>query len=298
MEELKVTTGGYDFKPARAAMQRYVDGNLLSGISWAVMVGRDLVDVNCVGWADKEAQTPLRTDHIFRVFSNTKLITACAALLLMEEGKLGPDDAIEKYIPQLGNRKVLRPGATSLDDTEPAKSSITIRQLLSHSSGLSYGFFDPGTVIFKALNERGVHNPMTSLAQMVDVLADLPLIYQPGTSWEYSLAIDVVARLVEVISGQSFDTFIKARILDPLGMVDTGFVVPQKDQGRLVAYYAGADLMDPMKPGLTRTDNAPFPGAYLRPIARLNGGGGLVSTIPPMVVLIPSPLARGQNPVH
>ena len=102
---------------------------------------------------------------------------------------------------------------------------------------------------------------------MVDVLAGLPLIYQPGTSWEYSLAIDVVARLVEIISGQSFDKFIQARILDPLGMVDTGFVVPEKDQGRLVAYYAGADLMEPMKPGLTRTDNAPFPGAYLRPIA-------------------------------
>ena len=229
MEDLKVTANGYDFKPAHAAMQRYVDNNLLSGISWAVMVGRDLVDVNCVGWADKEAQTPLRTDHIFRVFSNTKLVTSCAALLLFEEGKLGLDDPIEKFIPQLGNRKVLRPGATSLDDTEPAKSSITIRQLLSHSSGLSYGFFDPGTAIYKALNERGVHNPMTTLADMVDVLAGLPLIYQPGTSWEYSLATDVVSRLVEVISGQRFDKFIQARILDPLGMVDTGFVVPETE---------------------------------------------------------------------
>jgi CubicO group peptidase (beta-lactamase class C family) len=176
MEDLKVTANGYDFKPAHAAMQRYVDGNLLSGVSSAVLVGRDLVDVNCAGWADKEARTPLRTDHIFRVFSNTKLITSCAALLLFEEGKLGLDDPIEKFIPQLGNRKVLRPGATSLDDTEPAKNSITIRQLLSHSSGLSYGFFDPGTVIFKALNERGVHDPRTTLADMVDVLAGLPLI--------------------------------------------------------------------------------------------------------------------------
>ena len=295
MEDLKVTANGYDFKPARAAMQRYVDNNLLSGISWAVMVGRDLVDVNCVGWADKEAQTPLRTDHIFRVFSNTKLVTSCAALLLFEEGKLGLDDPIEKFIPQLGNRKVLRPGATSLDDTEPAKSSITIRQLLSHSSGLSYGFFDPGTAIYKALNERGVHNPMTTLADMVDVLAGLPLIYQPGTSWEYSLATDVMSRLVEVISGQSFDKFIQARILDPLGMVDTGFVVPQQNQNRLVAYYAGADLMEPMKPGLTRTDNAPFPGAYLRPIARLSGGGGLVSTLPDMVALIRSLLPGGKT---
>ncbi|MDI1262222.1 MAG: serine hydrolase [bacterium] len=295
MEDLKVTASGYDFKPARAAMQRYVDNNLLSGISWAVMSGRDLIDVDCVGFADKEAQTPLRTDHIFRVFSNTKLVTSCAALLLMEEGKLGLDDPIEKYIPQLGNRQVLRPGATSLDDTEPAKNPITIRQLLSHSSGLSYGFFDPGTVIFKALDERGVHNPLTTLAQMVDVLADLPLIYQPGTSWEYSLAIDVVARLVEVISGQSFDAFIKARIFDPLGMVDTGFFVPEKDHGRLVPLYNGADLMEPMKPGLTRADNYPFPGAYLRPIARLNGGGGLVSTMPDMVALIRSLLPGGRT---
>ena len=295
MEDLKVTASGYDFAPAHAAMRRYVDANLLAGVSSAVLVGRDLVDVNCVGWADKEAQTPLRPDHIFRVFSNTKLITSCAALLLFEEGKFGLDDPIEKFIPQLGNRKVLRAGAASLDETEPAKSPITIRQLLSHSAGLSYGFFDPGTVIFKALNERGVHNPNTTLAQMVDVLADVPLIYQPGTSWEYSLAIDVIARLVEVISGQRFDHFIQTRILGPLGMVDTGFVVPEKDQGRLVAYYAGADLMEPMKPGLTRTDNAPFPGAYLRPVARLNGGGGLVSTMPDMVALIRSLLPGGPT---
>ena len=159
MEDLKVTASGYDFKPAHAAMQRYVDGNLLSGVSSAVLVGRDLVDVNCVGWADKEAQIPLRNDHIFRVFSNTKLITSCAALLLFEEGQFRLDDPIEKFIPQLGNRKVLRPGATSLDDTEPARGSITIRHLLSHRSGLSYGFFDPGTAIFKAFNERGVHDP-------------------------------------------------------------------------------------------------------------------------------------------
>ena len=295
MEDLKITAGGYDFGRAHAAMQRYVDGNILSGVSSAVLVGRDLVDVSCVGWADKEAQIPLRVDHIFRVFSNTKLVTSCAALLLFDEGRFQLDDPIEKFIPQLANRKVLRPGATSLDDTEPAKRSITIRHLLSHSSGLSYGFFDPGTVIFKAYNERGVHNPATTLADMVGVLADMPLIYHPGTSWEYSLAIDVVARLVEIISGQPFDQFIQTRILGPLGMVDTGFVVPEKDQSRLAAYYVGADLMDPMKPGLTRTDNYPYPGAYLRPTPRFNGGGGLVSTLPDMVALIRSFLPGGPT---
>src|SRR5262249_55690452 len=173
---------------------------------------------------------------------NTKLVTSCAALLLFEEGKFKLDDPIERFIPQLGNRKVLRPGATSIEDTEAAKSSITIRHLLSHSAGLSYGLFDPGTVIFNALTERGSRDPNKTLAELIDILAGLPLVYHPGTSWEYSFAIDVVARLIEVISGQTFDRFIKARILDPLGMVDTGFVVPERDRARLVAYYAGADL--------------------------------------------------------
>ncbi len=295
MEDMKVTASGYDFKPAHAAMQRFVDGNILAGVSSAVLVGSDLVDVNCAGWADKEAGIPLQVDHIFRVFSNTKLITSCAALMLFEEGKFKLDDPIENYIPQLGNRRVLRAGATSLEQTEPAKRSITTRHLLSHSAGLSYGLFDPGTPIFAAYNERKMLNPATPLADMIEQLADLPLLYHPGTSFEYSVATDVVARLVEIISGQNFAQFIQARILDPLGMVDTAFVVPEKDRSRLVAYYAGADLMDPMKPGLTRTDNSPYPGAYLRPVPRFNGGGGLVSTMPDMVALIRSLLPGGPT---
>jgi CubicO group peptidase (beta-lactamase class C family) len=295
MEDMKVTANRYDFGQAHAAMRRYVDGNILAGVSSALLVGRELVDVSCVGWADKEAQIPLRADHIFRAFSNTKLITSCAALLLLEEGQFQLDDPIEKFIPQLAKRRVLRPNAASLDDTEPAKEPITIRQLLSHSSGLSYGIFDPGTPIFKAYNERKVLNPATTLADMVDVLAELPLVYHPGTSWEYSVATDVVARLVEVVSNQAFDDFIQSRILGPLGMVDTGFVVPEKDQNRLAGYYAGADLMDPMKPGLTRMENAPYLGAYLRPVPRLNGGGGLVSTLPDMVALIRSLLPGGPT---
>ena len=290
MEDMKVAAIGYNFRPAHAAMQRFVDGNFLSGFSSAVLVGRELADVKCIGWADKEAQIPLRVDHIFRVFSNTKLVTSCAALLLFEEGHFQLDDPVERFIPQLAHRRVLRPGATSLDQTEPAVRSITIRHLMSHSSGLSYGLFDPGTLIFKAYNERKVINPATTLAEMVDLLADLPLIYHPGTAWEYSVAIDVLARLVEVISGQRFDAFIQSRILGPLGMVDTGFVV--SDRNRLVAYYTGAD---PMKPGLTRIDDAPYPGAYLRHFPRQNAGAGLVSTLPDMVALIRSLLPGGPT---
>ena len=131
--------------------------------------------------------------------------------------------------------------------------------------------------------------------QMVDVLAGLPLIYQPGTSGNIRLRSTSWRGWWRSSAARLSIKFIKARIFDPLGMVDTGFVVPEADQGRLAAYYAGADLMDPMKPGLTRTDNAPFPDAYLRPIARLDGGGGLVSTLPDMVALIRSLLPGGPT---
>jgi CubicO group peptidase (beta-lactamase class C family) len=293
MEGMKITATGYDFRSAHAAMQRYVDGNFLSGFSSAVLVGRDLADVQCIGWADKEARIPLRADHIFRIFSNTKLITSCAALLLFEEGRFQLDDPVERFIPQLANRRVLRPGATSLDQTEPAVRPITIRHLMSHSSGLSYGLLDPGTLIFKAYNERKILNPATTLAEMTDALADLPLVFHPGTSWEYSVATDVLARLVEVVSGQRFDAFLQSRILGSLGMVDTGFVV--SDRNRLVAYYAGADPADPMKPGLTRADDSLYPGAYLRPLPRLSGGSGLVSTLPDMAAFIRSLLPGGPT---
>ena len=117
---MTVAPSRYDFGAAHAALRRYVDGNILAGVSSAVLEGRDLVDLHCVGWADKEMQTPLRVDHMFRVFSNNKLVTSCAALLLFEDGRFNLDDPVERFIPQLANRRVLRPGATRLDDTEPA----------------------------------------------------------------------------------------------------------------------------------------------------------------------------------
>ena len=295
MHDLIVKSTNHDFGAVRAAMQSYVDRDLLSGVSWAVLQGRDLMDVNCVGWADREAKTALTTDHLFRAFSNTKLITSCAVLLLLEDGKLELDDPIERYMPQLANRRVLKAGATTLADTEPANTAITIRHLLSHSAGLSYGLFDPGTLIFSAYNERKIFGPTLTLAEMVDALADLPLLFHPGTSFEYSIATDVLARLVEIVSGEPFNAFIKAHIFDRLGMVDTTFVVPPEQRHRLTAYYRGADLMDEMKSGLTRVDHSPYPGAYLRAVPKLSGGGGLVTSLSDMVELIRSLLPGGET---
>ena len=295
MEDITVSAKGLNFDGVHHAMQRYVDGDLLAGVSSAVLVGRDLVDLHCAGWADKEAGTALRADHLFRAFSNTKLVTSIAVLLLWEEGRFGLDDAIDAFVPQLSKRQVLRPGAVTLGDTEAARSAITIRQLLTHSSGLSYGLLDPGTLLFKAYNERKVLSPNATLAMMMDALAELPLLFHPGTGWEYSVATDVLSRLVEVVSGQAFDVFIRSRILQPLGMVDTGFMVPDEQQHRLTAYYAGADVAEPMKPGLKRIDAAPYAQAYRRPFPRLSGGGGLVTSLPDMLALVRSLLPGGPT---
>jgi CubicO group peptidase (beta-lactamase class C family) len=295
VDRLRIIDHKYDFGPMHAAMRRYADRDILAGISSAVLVGRDLVDLNCVGWADKEQDILLRPEHIFRIFSNTKLITTCAVLLLYEEGLLRLDDPIEIFIPQLAGRRVLKPGAITLDDTEPVDRPITIRHLLSHSSGLSYGLLDPGTMIYEAYVRNNVRGPETTLAQMMDLLADLPLVFHPGTGWEYSVATDVLSRLVEILSGLPFDEFIQTRILDPLGMEDTGFVVPVGKRSRFTAYYAGADYLKPMKPGLTRIDNEPYPLAYLQLVPRLSGGGGLVSTLPDMIALISSFLPGGPT---
>ncbi len=292
---MNAISANHDFTPVHAAMQRYVDANILSGVSSAVLVGRELVDVHCIGKADKEQDVALHTDHLFRVFSNTKLITSCAALLLWEEGCFSLDDPVEQFIPQLGKRRVLRPGATTLTDTEQAHGAITIRQLMSHSSGLSYGLLDPGTLMFNAYAERKVLNASATLADMMDTLSDLPLAFHPGTGWEYSIATDVLSRLVEVVSGQRFDEFIQSRILTRLGMADTGFVIPADQQHRLAAYYVGADPLDPMKPGLVRRDNFPFYQANLSEVPQLSGGGGLVSSLPDMVALMRSLLPDGET---
>ncbi len=275
-----------DFSELHAAMRRWVDRDVLAGVSCALLKGREVVDLHCEGMADREAGITLRPDHVFRLFSNTKLVTSCAVMMLVEDGRIALDDPVDRWLPALANRRVLRPGAERLDDTEPAVRPISVRHLLSHSSGLSYGLLDPGTPMFKAYTARRVLSHLTTLEQMVEQLADLPLLFQPGTWWEYSIATDVLGRLVEVVSGQPFDAFLAERIFRPAGMRDTGFHLRPDDASRLVAFYAGVDMFDPVKPGLVRNDNAPYPGAYRSPAPRLSGGGGLVGTLGDMVALM------------
>ena len=285
----------HDFKALHAALQAQVDQQFLPGVSTALLRGTEVVDTFCCGFADREAAVPLRDDHIFRMFSSTKLVTSCAVLMLFEEGRIQWDDPIEAYIPELGGRQVLKAGATRIDEVEPAQTSITIRQLMTHTSGLSYGLFDPGSVLFEAYNKAGVMHPGKTLSEMMTTLAALPLSFQPGTQWEYSVATDVLGRLVEVVSGESFGAYLSRRIFAPLGMVDTDFWVPEAKLDRLCALYVGTDMLDPTRPGLRRLDGKPFPGAYRREVPRQSGGGGLVSTLGDSVKFIQSFLPGGPN---
>ncbi|MBX3621785.1 MAG: beta-lactamase family protein [Rhizobacter sp.] len=284
-----------DFTPIHSAMRRYVEGQLLAGVSIAVLRGQDLLDVHHIGHADMQAGTPMGDATVFRAFSNTKLVTSIATMLLLEEGRFQLDDPIERFIPQLARRRVLRPGATSLADTEPAAGPITIRQLLSHGSGLSYGLLDPGTLLYTAYSDARVLSPMLTLAQMMEALSDLPLASHPGTRWEYSVASDVLARLVEVLSGQAFGAFVESRILAPLGMADTRFVVPAQDLPRLATMYAGASATNPMVPGLAPARDWPYPGAFTVPVPSQSGGGGLVTTLADMVALMRSLMPGGTS---
>lgn len=278
----------HNFDSLHTAMQMQVDQKFLPCVSTALIRGSEVVDTFCAGFADNEAGIPLREDHIFRMFSSTKLVTACAVLMLFEQGLIKWDDPIEAYIPELGSRQVLKPGATNIDDVEPAKTPISIRHLMTHTSGLSYGMFDPGTTMFNAYNKAAVMHPGKTLREMMTTLASLPLSFHPGTQWEYSVATDVLGRLVEVVSGESFGQFLSSRVFEPLGMTDTDFWVPEAKLNRLCALYVGVDLLDPTKPGLLRADDKPFPGAYTRKLARESGGGGLVSTLGDTVKFIQS----------
>jgi CubicO group peptidase (beta-lactamase class C family) len=274
-----------DFSAAHAALRGHVEQRRLSGVSTLVFERGRVVDEFCIGHADIEQNLALQPDHIHRAFSNTKLVTAVVTLMLVDEGRLALDDPIRQWIPAFGTTRVLRPGATSLDQTEPRARDITVRHLLTHTAGLSHGVFDPGTLIYNAYNASGVRRLDSSTTKIAELLPTLPLLFQPGEGWEYSMAPDVLARLVEIITGQHYLEALQQRLFGPLGMVDTGYVLRPDQAPRLAALYGG-NLADPTEPGLKRLDDLPWPGAFLKPVARQAGASGLFTTQADMLALL------------
>jgi CubicO group peptidase (beta-lactamase class C family) len=271
----------YDFDDMHHRMQWWVDQEMLPCVATVVLHGDEIVDVALFGYMDLETKQPLRVDAIHRMYSNTKLITSLAAMMLYERGMFDLDDPIEKHIPAFADMRVLVEGANSLDETVPAERSITPRHLLSHTSGLSYGFIEPDSLIDRGYTAAGINlfsgydEPLEDLCRG---LGDLPLVFQPGTQWRYSFATDVMAHLVEVLSGKSFDDFLDESIFSSLDMVDTGFHVPEEKHDRFVTMYAGTDPLDFTTPAVVLSDD-PRSGVFSQPRELLIGGGGLVSTL-------------------
>jgi CubicO group peptidase (beta-lactamase class C family) len=281
-----------DFPAVDAALQGVIDGEQLAGVSYAVFRRHELLARKCLGQADREAGVPLREDHLFRAFSNTKLVTSCAALQLLEQGRFGLDDPVGQYIPALGKLRVLRPGATSVEDTTPAREPVRIRHLLTHTAGFTYGFTQPDAPISAAYRDARILDPSLDLAQMMEALARVPLLFEPGSAWNYSVATDVVGRLVEVVSGQKLDEYFRQHIFVPLGMHDTFFSVPPDKQERLAALYIGS-LKEPLRAGLRRADQLPYEGAYRKAMPFLGGGGGLVTSLDDYSALVRALLQGG-----
>jgi CubicO group peptidase (beta-lactamase class C family) len=267
-----------DFTASHAHLRQTVNDRLLPGASALVSRNGQLVDSFCTGLASLETGEALRPDHIHRAFSNTKLITSALTLKFMEDGHFGLDDPVKHWIPEFGQTRVLKPGAKSADDTEALQSDITIRQLLSHTSGLSHGVFDPGTVIFNAYISSGVRASTLTLAQAMPKLAALPLSFQPGADWDYAMGADVLARMLEIISGQTYQALLHTRVFGPLDMVDTSYVVAPDQRSRLLPLYRGEDAAQPTVPGLHLTENMPWPDAFIKPVARHAGTGGTLTT--------------------
>ncbi len=220
-----------------AAMRKAVDSGELPGA--VVFIARDgqLVYAKSFGWQDREKKIPMSNDTIFRLYSMTKPVVSVAAMMLVEEGKLGLQEPVSKYIPEFKNMKV---GVESKDaDGKPvltlvdAKRQITVQDLLRHTSGLTYGVLGAPTAVKQLYKDAEIFSQKWVLADFCRALAKLPLQFQPGTTWEYSHSTDVLGRVVEVASGQTLDVFLAEHIFAPLKMVDTGFQVPADKQHRV-----------------------------------------------------------------
>ncbi|HRX61186.1 MAG TPA: serine hydrolase domain-containing protein [Candidatus Competibacter sp.] len=253
---------------------RYVDDGRLPG--WLILISRagKIVHLGLYGQRDREAGTPVERDTLFRIYSMTKPITAVAAMMLYEEGAFELKDPVSRFIPAFADVRVYRSGSALKPVTEPLREPVRIWHLLTHTAGLTYGFHHahPVDALYRAAGfEWGPPEGM-DLATCCDAWAGLPLLFQPGSEWNYSVATDVLGRVIEIVSGLSLDRFFAERIFELLGMHDTRFWVSAENVERLAAFYSP-------QPGTLRAvrNDAMDRVGRQRPAACL-GGDGLVST--------------------
>jgi CubicO group peptidase (beta-lactamase class C family) len=255
-----------------AFLQSQVDEGQLAGVVTLVARHGKVVHTSAMGWRDLDARAPAQMDDIFRIYSMTKPVTGVAMSILWDEGLWSPDDPIAKHLPAFADAKVF----DGVDATGAVKLARpdhppTMRELLTHTAGLSYGF-DPSTPLGKLYQAAQVWQS-ADLAEFARKVAGLPLAYQPGSQWLYSLSMDVQGAIIERLSGQTLPEFMRTRIFEPLGMVDTAFHVPPEKRGRMAKLYRWS----PRQGHLVELHNI-LGADHEAPPALAGGGGGLFST--------------------
>ena len=266
-----------------SVVQHDIDDKRIAGAVTLVVRHGKVAWFKAMGMMDREAAKPMPADAMFRICSMTKPITTVAAMMLYEEGKFLLDDPVSKYLPEFKNAKVLVKPAQGEPYTIPATKEITIRDLMRHTSGITYQWnADLGPIYEKADVASGLLQYDGTIGDSVKRLAGLPLLFNPGERFEYSLGVDVLGRVVEVLSGKPLDEFFRTRIFEPLGMKDTYFYPPENKVGRVATAYT----FYPDK-GLNRFPETPIhEGSFVYsadyptrgPKKLFSGGAGLVST--------------------
>ena len=262
-----VGLSGDTLEVAAQKMQEYVDNGEFAGITSLVFKNDEIVHWQNVGFAGLINPKPMDDQTIFRIFSMTKPVTAVALMTLYDEGKFQLDDKVSKFIPEFAETQVYNAENKTL---EPQVNELTIRHLLTHTSGIPYGW-DQNAYVDSLYRVTGVGGWDGTIGEKVKALAQLPLKNQPGTKWEYGLSIDVAGYLVEVLSGTPLDVYMKTKIFDPLKMNDTGFFVPEEKHSRFSGLFSlQADSLVEMEGGMG--------AAFKSPVTLFAGGAGLVST--------------------
>lgn len=252
------------------AMQADVKKNSIPGAIGVIYRKGKVAYFETAGMADVEHQKPIRPDTIFRIYSMSKPITSVGLMMLYEEGKFSLKDPVSKYLPQLAKLQVMEEGPSGTRLVKPQRE-VTIQDLLRHTAGMSYGLFSKSAVDDEYNKVQPLSAP--NLDEFISRMGQLPLRYQPGTRWHYSVAVDVQGKLIEAISGMRFDKYLEERIFKPLGMVDTGFVVPKSKQARFAQMYGFTKdgKMEPADPKMSA-------GYFNEDLRMFSGGGGMVST--------------------
>ena len=278
--KLEVDPSDVGFAPDRltrmtAHLRRYVDDGRLPGWSIVLSRGGQIAHLDTYGKRDVEAGTPIELDTIFRIYSMTKPITTVAAMMLWEEGAFELHTPVRRFVPSFADTKVFRAGSTTSPILEGRTEELELWHLMTHTSGLTYGFMyaNPVDDLYRRAGFEWDVPRDTDLEGVCDKLAELPLLFQPGREWNYSMSTDVLGRVIEVVSGMPLDQFFRERLFEPLGMSDTGFFVPPDDLQRLARLYT------PM-PGTRQAVPLDAMGKRaLSPPVFFGGGGGLVSTL-------------------